>query len=188
MNTHIQEELKDEYSSYEKNKISQSSCNITMDQHSFVKNDFNNFRIRINYKYFFLVIGYLVMISSLFTFMVVNYFITKDAFEENEDILLNPALICKEFIKDYHTCLNNRLSENKTDMCMFYNNRLTECYDQVSSFNDKCSIYLSESNLCLKKQQLYNNTSCNSIINDLIICNNYNYIKINTQLLSNKNN
>lgn len=84
------------------------------------------------------------------------------------------------------------------DKATLYNNleqlniSLTRCYDEVHDFNIRCGVYISEAerciNNCIKNEISDVENQCNSIIEDLEICNVYNFIEVKKILgISNHN-
>ena len=126
---------------------------------------------------------YLIIIMSLSTFIVLNYYKTKDAFDKNKYVLLPPEKICKKSLNIFSECLKEK---NNCDKCVYENKAVEDCYDEANLMNQLCFIYLSELELCLrtseKSEKQENN--CKMQFTEVIDCSSlYRYLQIDTEYL-----
>ena len=140
-------------------------------------------------KFCFIYLLILLIILSLF---IVNYFYTINDFEKNNYVNLNPENICIKNIKIFTDCLKKNV---KYDKCVYENKAVEDCYDETSSMNRLCYIYLSEVDLCLnnnhynfeKDSQQVNKTLksiCGTQMEEVIQCSKiYKYIKLDKDKL-----
>jgi hypothetical protein len=118
-----------------------------------------------------------ILISVIF---LVNFILTYNNFSDNQFIQMNPDLICNTLIKEHNLCLNNY--RNKSDPheiieeCVGANIRLQSCYDKVQIYNEKCFLYFSEFDKCVRDNMKENKkidflkSKCESENNDLTQC------------------
>jgi hypothetical protein len=95
------------------------------------------------------------LISILFLlFLLCNFFLTINAFNENKVVTLKPEIICKQFITEHNACLNRYRKETEPqqtiDECLSQSLNLQYCYDKVYFYNKKCYIYFSEFEKCVR--------------------------------------
>ena len=116
-------------------------------------------------KYCAIYFLFLFIFLSLF---VINYILTRKAFDKNKYILLLPEQLCEDTVINYARCLELKLTNEK---CIIENQSVEGCYDETNAINRVCYIYLSELLLCSEgmnktaaKQQ------CKSQINEVVQC------------------
>ena len=123
---------------------------------------------------------YIVIYFSISVFFLLNFIFTYSNFDGNKYIIMQPSVICHILIKEHNDCLNN--FRNKTnpkeiiEECVGSNLRLQFCYDKVQSYNEKCFLYFSEFERCVRLNMKENNTLeylrniCNSEEQDVNSC------------------
>lgn len=108
---------------------------------------------------------YLVIFSFIIYLFILNYLKTNDAFKDNKNIVLSAEKLCNKTIKALAECIK----EKTNTKCHSENRALEYCYDEVYTMNQVCFVYISELELCLRKNN--NDTkNCNSYINEVIRC------------------
>ena len=134
---------------------------------------------------------YLIFLGIIIFLFIINYLKTKNAFDNNNFVNLNPEKICSKGIKIFVDCLKN----NKIyDKCVYENKAVEDCYDEIYSMNVLCYIYLSELDFCLnnnnynfeKESQIKNTLKkiCGTQMDELIQCSKiYKYIKLDKDKL-----
>ena len=123
---------------------------------------------------------YLLIIMSLSTFIILNYYETKDAFDKNKYVLLPPEKICKKSLNIFSECIKEK---NNCDKCVYENKAVEDCYDEANLMNQLCFIYLSELELCLRTSEKQNN-DCKMQFTEVIECSSlYRYLQIDTDYL-----
>ena len=114
------------------------------------------------FSYFF----FFILILSIFA---LNYYYTKNAFNENKNIILPADRLCQNAINSLNSCLN----KNDTNFykCSNENKKLENCYEEAHTFNQKCYIFISELELCYRKNKFKKESNvCKGLENDLNIC------------------
>ena len=107
---------------------------------------------------------YFVFLVFIFLIFIFNYIHTKNAFDENKNILIPADKLCKSFINKVANCENV-----KPNKCINETKALESCYEEVHTFNQRCHIFISELELCYKKNSNKKN-KCKDLENDLISC------------------
>ena len=136
---------------------------------------------KLNYKgakYCFL---YFIMLSVLISVFTLNYLKTKDAFKDNKYISLSSEILCNKTIKILAEC-----TKTKSLLKCHYENKAVEyCYDEAHTMNQVCFVYISELELCLRKNN-NDNKKCGNKINDIIKCSSfYRHLHIEKDYLKN---
>ena len=106
---------------------------------------------------------YFIFLSFVFFIFIFNYKHTKNAFDENKNIIIQADKLCKVTIKNMSNCLNEKKK------CYNENRNLEYCYEEVHLFNQRCHIFISELELCYKKNNNKKN-KCKDLENDFISC------------------
>ena len=111
---------------------------------------------------------YFIFFSFLMAFFVLNYFYTKNAFDDNKNILIPAEKLCTEKINALAKCFKEKTNKK----CSNEEKYLETCYDQVHSLNQKCYVFISELELCYRKNNndKDKNNKCENIEKDLILC------------------
>ena len=113
---------------------------------------------------------YFIFLSFVFFLFIFNYIHTKNAFDENKNIIIKADKLCKVAI--YY--LSKRINEK----VKYENKYLEYCYEEVHKFNQRCYIFISELELCYRKNNNKKN-KCKNLENDLISCGiNFKYFNI----------
>ena len=109
---------------------------------------------------------YFIFLSFIFLIFIFNYKHTKNAFDENKNILIKADKLCKTAINIMSKCLSiNR----RAKYCNNENKYLEHCYEEVHIFNQRCHMFISELELCYRKNN-NNKNKCKDLENDLISC------------------
>ena len=122
---------------------------------------------------------YLLFLSCISYLFILNYLKTKDAFKDNKYINLSPEILCDKAMKELTDCLK------VSDMirCQYFNTNLELCYDETFLLNQICFVFISELELCLRKNN-NNSNKCNDYINAIIRCGNaYKHINLKKDYL-----
>jgi len=108
---------------------------------------------------------YLMIFSFIIYLFILNYLKTNDAFKDNKYIVLSAEKLCNKTIKTLAECIKEKTNAK----CYSENKALEYCYDEVYNMNQVCFVYISELELCLRKNN--NDTkNCNNNINEVIRC------------------
>ena len=137
-----------------------------------------NFKIA-KYKGFNYCLLYLIIFLLIIALFVLNYIKTKDAFNDNKYIIVPAEKLCNQTIKIFENCLREKLLAK----CYIENKAVEHCYDESHTFNQMCFVYISELELCLRKN---NNDSkkCENYIYEVIKCGAlYRHLKIEKDYL-----
>ena len=112
--------------------------------------------------FFFTLIGLL--------FFILNYFYTKNAFDENKNVVLPAEKFCTKAIQIMAKCLK----DNSFNKCQNENKYMEHCYEEVHIFNQKCYVFISELELCYRKNKFKKKSNkCDELEKDLIKCGSY---------------
>ena len=111
--------------------------------------------------------GYFFFLFLIISIFSLNYYYTKNAFDENKNVILPADQLCKIVINNMANCL-----EEKTfNKCLNENKNMEYCYDEVHFFNQKCYIFISELELCYRKNRfIKGNNKCKDLEKNLIKC------------------
>jgi hypothetical protein len=128
---------------------------------------------------------YLLFLIGIFVIFILNYIYTINAFEKNNFVNLNPEKICLKNINLFTECLKTNL---KYDKCVYENKAVEDCYDETSSMNRICYVYLSEVDLCINNNKFGKEVSqlnktlkniCGVQMDEVIQCSKiYKYVKL----------
>lgn len=122
---------------------------------------------------------YFIVFSSIVTFFILNYVKTKDSLKENRYVNLQAEILCNNRIKALRDCMKVK----DLAKCQIENRELEHCYDESNTMNQICFIYISELELCLRKNKK-GNKKCDNQINDVIRCGSiYRHLKIEKEYL-----
>ena len=108
---------------------------------------------------------YFIIVLLFILLFILNYIYTKNAFDQNKNIILPPEKLCNNVIDDY---LNCKKIDKFKKICEF--RKIELCYDEVNIFNQKCFIFISELELCYRKNKNNKKTKCKNEINDMLMC------------------
>ena len=123
---------------------------------------------------------YLLIFLSLATFIILNYYKTKDVFDKNKYVLLPAEKICNKSLIIFSECIKEK---NNCDKCVYENKAVEDCYDEANLMNQLCFIYLSELELCLRNSEKQKD-NCKMQFNEVIDCSSlYRYLQIDTEYL-----
>ena len=122
---------------------------------------------------------YLLLFSTTISFFVFNYIQTKDAFKDNKYITLSAEKLCSNVIKNFAECYK----EKALVKCQTENKAVEHCYDEAYKMNQICYVYISELELCLRKNK-NQNQKCENNFYDVIKCGaNYRHLNIERDYL-----
>ena len=143
----------------------------------------NNFQKKkeksCNYKGINYCLLYLILFFSIISFFVLNYMNTKDAFKENKYITLSSEKLCNTTIKTLELCIK----EKTLAKCQIENKALELCYDEAYNMNQICFVFISELDLCLRKNK-NNSNQCDNYFKDVVKCGTiYRHLQINKEYL-----
>ena len=139
-----------------------------------------NFKIA-KYKGFNYCLLYLIIFLLIISLFILNYIKTKDAFKDNKYIILPAEKLCNNTIQLFQNCLK----EKSLQKCYVENKATEHCYDESYTFNQICFVYISELELCLRKNN-NDNKKCGNKINDIIKCSSfYRHLHIEKDYLKN---
>jgi hypothetical protein len=123
---------------------------------------------------------FVFMTLVCFIILLCNLFFTINAFDDNKVITLKPELICKQFIAEHNSCLNQykkvKDSQKSIDECLSQSLNLQYCYDKVYYYNKKCHVYFSEFEKCVRDNKKideslnYLRSRCSPITKDIQRC------------------
>ena len=131
------------------------------------------------YKGIHYCIIYFIIFSSIVIFFILNYVKTKDVLKENRYINLQAEKLCYSRIKALEDCMKVK----EVTKCQIENRELEHCYDESYTMNQMCFIYISELELCLRKNK-NENKKCENKINDVVRCGYiYRHLKIEKEYL-----
>ena len=138
-----------------------------------------NFKIA-KYKGFNYCLLYLIIFLLIISLFILNYIKTKDAFKDNKYITLPAEKLCNNTIKIFENCLREKKSLQK---CYIENKAIEHCYEESYTFNQICFVYISELELCLRKNN-NDNKQCDKHIYEIIKCGSlYRHLKIEKDYL-----
>lgn len=121
---------------------------------------------------------YLLLFSTIISLFVFNYMQTKDAFKYNKYITLSSEKLCSNVIKNFGKCYK----EKALAKCHSENKAIEQCYDEAYKMNQICYVYISELELCLRKNK--NQKKCENNFYDVIKCgSNYRHLNIERDYL-----
>ena len=123
-----------------------------------------NFKIA-KYKGFNYCLLYLIIFLLIISLFILNYIKTKDAFKDNKYIILPAEKLCNTTIKLFEECLR----EKPLSKCQIENKAVEHCYDESHTFNQMCFVYISELELCLRKN-INDKKKCDKFIYEIIKC------------------
>ena len=132
-----------------------------------------NFKI-LKYKGFNYCLLYLLIFSFVIFLFIFNYIKTKDVFKDNKFIILPSEKLCNKALKLLEQCLK----EKPLLKCNFENKEVEICYDESYIFNQVCFVYISDFDLCLRKN---NNDykKCENYLNEILKCGSfYRHLKV----------
>ena len=146
-----------------------------------IKNISNRQKLKINEKYkgIKFCILYIILFISLISIFIINYLKTKDSFKENKFINISSEKLCNKTIKAFSECIK----EKTLIKCQYENKAVEYCYDESYSMNLMCFTYISELNLCLRKN---NNDPkfCEDNIYEIVRCASiYRFLKLDKEYL-----
>jgi len=146
-----------------------------------IKNISNRQKLKINEKYkgIKFCILYIILFISLISIFIINYLKTKDSFKENKFINISSEKLCNKTIKAFSECIK----EKTLIKCQYENKAVEYCYDESYSMNLMCFTYISELNLCLRKN---NNDAkfCENNIYEIVRCASiYRFLKLDKEYL-----
>ena len=122
---------------------------------------------------------YLLLFSIIISFFVFNFLQTKDAFKDNKYITLSEEKLCNNVIKNFAECYK----EKALAKCQTENKAVEHCYDESYKMNQICYIYISELELCLRKNK-NQNQKCENNFYDVTKCgSNYRHLNIDRDYL-----
>ena len=127
-------------------------------------NDKNNFFNLLSCFGYFFFLFLILLIFSL------NYYYTKNAFDDNKNVILPAEKFCTKVIQVMAKCLR----ENAFSKCQSENKYMEYCYEEVHLFNQRCYVFISELELCYRKNKFKKQSNkCNDLEKDLIRCGSY---------------
>ena len=109
---------------------------------------------------------YLLSLGGLISLFVLNYTHTKTAFIENKNIILPPQLLCNKVITLLIECAKVR----NINSCYFENKVVENCYEESRIMNQVCYIFISELELCVRKNHKSYEDQCKKHFRDLVRC------------------
>ena len=122
---------------------------------------------------------YLLLFSIIISFFVYNFIKTKDAFKDNKYITLSAEKLCSNVIKIFMECYK----EKTLVKCITENKAVEHCYDEAYKMNQICYVYISELELCLRKNKNQNQI-CENNFYDVIKCaSNFRHLNIERDYL-----
>ena len=147
-----------------------------------LKNNFKTKKIKISkYKGIKYCLLYIFLFSSIITFFAFNFIKTKDVFEDNKYIILSAEKLCSNVIKIFAKCYKEK--EKVLAKCINENKAVEHCYDEAYKMNQICYVYISELELCLRKNK-NQNQKCENNFYDVIKCGaNYRHLNIERDYL-----
>ena len=118
--------------------------------------------------------GYFFFILLFLSIFTLNYYYTKNSFDENKNIIIPAEKLCRNVTHNMAKCL-----EEKTySKCQNENKNMEYCYEEAHIFNQKCYIFISELELYYRKYK-NENRKIKNFEKDLIICgSSYKHINI----------
>ena len=145
-----------------------------------LKNNLKLKKLKITkYKGIKYCILYLLLFSTIISFFVYNFIKTKDAFKDNKYITLSAEKLCSNVIKIFMECYK----EKTLVKCITENKAVEHCYDEAYKMNQICYVYISELELCLRKNKNQNQI-CENNIYDVIKCaSNFRHLNIERDYL-----
>ena len=151
----LKEEQTDTNKNKEENKIDKDKENN--------KNKCINEKIKnISFCFFYFIFFFLII-----SYFVFNYFHAKNAFDENKNIMISADKLCNEKINNLTKCFKEKANKK----CINEEKYLETCYEQVNLFNQKCYVFISELELCYRKNNKSDkNNKCKNIEKNLILC------------------
>ena len=133
------------------------------------KDNNNSSKIKIkrysNYKGIKYCFLYFILFSMIIIAFALNYLNTKDAFKDNKYITLPSEILCNKTIKILEECMKTK----NVLKCQYESKAVEHCYDESYTLNQVCFVYISELELCMRKNN-NDNKKCGSKINDVIKC------------------
>ena len=118
---------------------------------------------------------YLLSLGGLISLFVLNYNHTKDAFIENKNIIILPQFLCNKVVTSLIECLKTRSMTS----CYFENKVVESCYEESRILNQICFIFISELELCLRKNHYSFDEKCQQHYTDLVRCgSSFRYLQI----------
>ena len=118
---------------------------------------------------------YILLFMIIILYFIINYKKTKDAFKDNKYITIPYEKLCTHKIKELAICYK----EKKSVDCTPEEKLMEACYDQAYEFNTQCYIYISELELCMRKN---NNKGCSNFVEDIVRCGfSYRLIKVDRE-------
>ena len=145
-----------------------------------LKNNLKLKKLKISkYKGIKYCILYLLLFSIIISFFVYNFIKTKDAFKDNKYITLSAEKLCSNVIKIFMECYK----EKTLVKCITENKAVEHCYDEAYKMNQICYVYISELELCLRKNKNQNQI-CENNFYDVIKCaSNFRHLNIERDYL-----
>lgn len=139
-----------------------------------IKNNNSNIKIS-KYRGFNYCLIYFISFSLIISLIVLNYIKTKDAFKENKYIILPADKLCNKKIEILEECIKDKKELSK---CINENREVENCYNDSYTFNKICFVYISDLELCLRKNN-HDNNKCDKYLNEIIKCTSaFRYLKV----------
>ena len=149
----------------EKNNKNENSIQQNKEQ----KEKINNIKkkcLNESIKNSFCCFTYFIFYSFIIFLFVFNYYLTKNAFDENKNIIIPADKLCKNTTNNLAKCLKHK---EKAKNCITENKILEYCYEDANIFNQKCGVFISELELGYRKNKSAD-SKYKDIKNDLILC------------------
>ena len=120
--------------------------------------------------------GYFFFILLFLSIFVLNYYYTKNSFDENRNIIIPAENICKNMIYNLAKCIE----EKSFSRCQNEKKNMENCYEDSFIFNQKCYIFINELELYYRKSNYKKDSKkINDLEKDLILCSSsYKHINI----------
>lgn len=133
----------------------------------------NSVKYCILYFFFFVL-----FIASI----ILNFFFTRNAFEQNKYITISSEKLCEKSIQKFVECSQNK---NRFDKCNFENRAVENCYEQSYTMNIVCFMYISEADLCYRTNNRKDFLEkCDEKLNDIMRCGNrYKYLNLDIDII-----
>lgn len=165
-------------------QLSRSSINIKSPNN-------NNWKYCMLYSLIFFIGGFI---------FIMNYFATRNAFKDNKVVYYNRESVCNDRVQELNECLNKYKIRNNNvtstaDECAGVSYQVQVCYDEISKFNKKCYIYISEFDKCIRDMKVEKidppkeliSLNCKEFINDIVRCNTNDELEVNPIYYMDKN-
>ena len=149
----------------EKNNKNENSIQQNKEQ----KEKINNIKkkcLNESIKNSFCCFTYFIFYSFIIFLFVFNYYLTKNAFDENKNIIIPADKLCKNATNNLAKCFKHK---EKAKNCITENKILEYCYEDANIFNQKCGVFISELELGHRKNKSAD-SKYKDIKNDLILC------------------